>query len=270
MSILDRRNFLLAGACALPVLACDLTAQTSALPQTTAASALPATFPMQPTEMVHEMVTVSHFSLERVKKLVDGRPSLANAAWDWGFGDWETALGAASHMGNRAIAEYLIANGARPSVFSAAMLGQLEVVKAFVAAQPGIQRIPGPHSIPLLAHAQHGGAQAKPVLDFLASLGDAGGPAPAPLSDADIAAISGAYEFGNGANDRITVATDKSYLMWTRQGSSGRPLIHLGDRVFHPSGAAAVRIAFTSDAMTVSDADLKVVAKKLTAPGRKS
>ncbi len=35
----------------------------------------------------------------------------------------------------------LIANGAQPTIFSAAMLGQTDVVRAFVAAQPGVQRI---------------------------------------------------------------------------------------------------------------------------------
>jgi hypothetical protein len=34
------------------------------------------------------------------------------------------------------------------------MLGQLDVVKALIQAQPGAQRIPGPHSISLLAHAK--------------------------------------------------------------------------------------------------------------------
>src|SRR5437588_11874502 len=138
-------------------------------------SLLPVTdgFPSHPPELVRETVTVAHFDLKRVRELVNGRPALARAAWDWGFGDWESALGAASHMGNRAIAEYLIAQGARPSIFSAAMLGQLEVVKAFVAAQPAVVRIRGPHSISLLAHARKGGEAARPVFEFLQSLKEA-------------------------------------------------------------------------------------------------
>src|ERR1700751_3681955 len=68
-----------------------------------------AGFPTQSAELAREMVRVSHFDLKRVQQLVEAQPSLARAAWDWGFGDWETALGAASHMGNRPIAEYLIA-----------------------------------------------------------------------------------------------------------------------------------------------------------------
>jgi hypothetical protein len=80
-------------------------------------------FPTQPPELARELVTVAHFDLKRAKELVEARPSLARASWDWGFGDWEDALGAASHMGNRPIAEYLISKGARPSLFSATMLG---------------------------------------------------------------------------------------------------------------------------------------------------
>jgi len=82
------------------------------------------TFPAQPPELVRDLVTVSHFDLNRVKELVGTHPSSVIAAWDWGFGDWETPLGAASHMGNRPIAEYLISQGAPTSLFSAAMLGQ--------------------------------------------------------------------------------------------------------------------------------------------------
>jgi hypothetical protein len=50
-----------------------------------------------------------------------GRRQCVRAAWDWGFGDWEDALGACSHTGNREIAGYLIER-ARPTIFSAAML----------------------------------------------------------------------------------------------------------------------------------------------------
>src|SRR5258708_4629938 len=123
----------------------------------TIAEAVPEVFPRHSPEMVREMVTVAHGNVKRVKELVDARPALAKAAVDWGFGDWEDALGAASHVGNREIAEYLIANGARPTLFSAAMLGQLDTVRAFLAAQPGAQKIAGPHSISLLPRAKAGG-----------------------------------------------------------------------------------------------------------------
>jgi hypothetical protein len=223
-------------------------------------------FPTQPPDLVREMVLVSHFNLKRVKELVGARPSLAKAAWDWGFGDWETALGAASHMGKRPIAEYLLANGAHPSIFSATMLGHLDVVKSFVTASPGVQRIAGPHSISLLAHAKAGGEQARGVYDYLHALGDADQPPEAPLSDQDRASILGTYIFGSDASQQVDVTVEQGKLTWTRKGTIGRWIFHSGDRVFHPCGAPAVKIQFAEKndgvLMTVSDPDVVLVAKR--------
>jgi len=227
---------------------------------------VPDSFPSQPPELAREMVTVSHFDLKRVKELVEMHPSLARATWDWGFGDWESALGAASHTGNRPIAEYLISQGAPPSLFSATMMGQLELVKAFVAAQPGVQRLRGPHSISLLAHAKAGGAQARPVFEFLQQLGDADAPPLAPLSDADLAKLTGTYIFGLTFNQQVEVTADRGQLTFTRKGAIGRSLFHLGDHVFHPAGAPMVRIRFAEDngamVMTVNDPDVVLTARR--------
>src|SRR5882762_4889020 len=155
---LSRRTFLVTGsALVVPKLAAGAQLAAGVPPADPArpGGGVGAVFPAQDPDLVREMVSVSHGNVKRVKELVDRRPTLAGATWDWGFGDWENALGAASHVGNREIAEYLIAHGARPTIFSAAMLGQLDVVKAFVAAAPGVQRIRGPHSITLLAHAKN-------------------------------------------------------------------------------------------------------------------
>lgn len=223
-------------------------------------------FPTQSPELAREMVTVSHYSLRRVQELVEARPSLARAAWDWGFGDWETALGAASHMGNRPIAEYLISKGARPSLFSSAMLGHLEVVKAFVAAQPDVQRIRGPHSIPLLAHAQAGGAAARPVLEFLQTLGDAGADPLTPLSDSDAQNLRGIYTFGPAMSQQIEVTYDNGQVTWTRNGMMGRPLFYVGDGAFYPAGTPAARIRFRPDGpamvMTIEDPDVVLIAHR--------
>jgi len=231
-------------------------------------------FPTQSADLARELVTVAHFDRKRVMELVEERPSLARAAWDWGFGDWETALGAASHTGNRPIAEYLISKGARPSLFSATMLGQLEVVKAFVATQPHVQRIRGPHSISLLAHAKAGGEASRPVFEFLQSLGDADAEPPVPLTDSETAALAGIYPFGLGVSQQIDLTVDQrkgvssmySPLTWTRKGTMGRPLVHLGDHAFYPAGAPSVRIRFAEDkdgvVMTVSDPQLVLTARR--------
>lgn len=223
-------------------------------------------FPTQPPELAREIVTVAHFDLNRVKELVEARPSLARASWDWGFGDWEDALGAASHMGNRPIAEYLISKGARPSLFSATMLGQLEVVRAFIVALPGAQRIRGPHSISLLAHAKAGGTTARPTFDFLQSLGDADAEASAALSENDAERVKGTYIFGTGTNQRIEVTVEHGQATWTRAAMMGRPLFNLGNGIFHPWGAETVRIHFAEEdesvAMIINDPGVVLIARR--------
>jgi hypothetical protein len=118
-------------------------------------------------ELVNEFVLRAHGDFGVVKQLLEQEPALLNAAWDWGGGDWETALGAASHVGRRDIAEYLLDKGARMDVFAAAMLGETEVVRAMLEAQPALRESRGPHGIPLIAHAEAGGEQARKVLDLL-------------------------------------------------------------------------------------------------------
>jgi len=121
-------------------------------------------------ERVKEFVSVAHGDLERVQALLAEEPGLLNAAWDWGGGDWETALGAAGHMGRKDIALYLLEHGARMDLFVAAMLGRLEIVKAILDSFPHLAQSKGPHGIPLIVHAEQGGEEAKPVLDYLRSL----------------------------------------------------------------------------------------------------
>lgn len=121
-------------------------------------------------KIVEEFVSVAHGNFARVKEMLEAEPALVNATWDWGSGDFETALGAASHMGNKKIANYLLEHGARLDVFAAAMLGRLEVVKAALTAYPDAVKTPGPHGISLIAHAEAGGDEAKSVLDYLNSL----------------------------------------------------------------------------------------------------
>ena len=73
-------------------------------------------FPAHEPELVQEVVLVAHAQTARLKELVGRRPALAKVSFDWGFGDWETPIDAASHIGNREAAEFLIANGARATI----------------------------------------------------------------------------------------------------------------------------------------------------------
>jgi hypothetical protein len=117
--------------------------------------------------LVQEFVISGHGNLARVQELLEQEPMLINAAWDWGGGDWETALGGAAHMGRRDIALFLLENGARMDIFAAAMLGQVEIVRAMLEAFPDALHLRGPHGIPLRAHAIAGGQEAAAVVELL-------------------------------------------------------------------------------------------------------
>ena len=120
--------------------------------------------------LVKQFVIAGHGNLDKVKEMLATQPALINATWDWGGGDFETALGGASHMGRPDIARFLLENNARMDLFAAAMLGRLDIIKAAAAAFPNILRVPGPHKIPLIAHAEKGGADAVAVVEFLRTL----------------------------------------------------------------------------------------------------
>ena len=229
-------------------------------------------FPSQDRALVRETVAVSHGNFGRVRELVEASPALAKANWDWGYGDWESALGAASHMGNRDIAEFLIEHGARPNIFSAAMLGQLDVVKSFADASPGVQRLHGPHGITLMTHAKHGGEPAAEVVAYLESLGDADiGQRNEPLTASERRAYVGVYAFGDGETDHLVVNehSRSQMLRIKRSGQRfGRAMFYLGSHEFHPTGAPSVRIRFGLEgeqvtSVTVVDAQLSVVGNRI-------
>jgi hypothetical protein len=117
--------------------------------------------------LVQPFVAKAHGDLDAVRELLEQEPQLVNAAWDWGGGDWETGLGAASHIGRRDIALFLLERGARLDIFAAAMLGDTEIVRAMLTAHPEMRDARGPHGIPLIAHAEAGGDQARRVIELL-------------------------------------------------------------------------------------------------------
>jgi len=128
-----------------------------ALPDKKSSSEVARKRPRQDLDLVFQFVVAGHGNLARVKELVAQEPKLVLAAWDWGGGDWETALGGASHTGNREIAKYLLSEGARIDSFCAAMLGERDVVTALVTATPSVATTQGPHGFTLLYHAASSG-----------------------------------------------------------------------------------------------------------------
>ncbi|HEX5235434.1 MAG TPA: hypothetical protein VFW25_08900 [Silvibacterium sp.] len=237
---------------------------------------LPERYPAYPADLIKTIVTVAHFDKNKLKELIDPHPHLVKSAWDWGFGDWETPLGAACHMGRRDIAEYLLSNGATPSLFSWVLFGDIGMVQQIIEHRPGIERMGGPHSISLLAHARMGGQPSQAVFEFLRSLKDADSAKPIPLSSEERMSICGAYRFGAGISQLVEVTDDVGVylnsgmytyppqLNWMRQGTMARPLFHMGSKVFYPAGAPRIQIRFETQAgaevMTVRDGEIMLTA----------
>jgi len=151
---LERRKFLTTGlATTTAVLVPRLFAQDARAPgQPPAAPAERKRLPAQDLALVLRFVQAGHRDLAKVQEMVTQDPKFVLAAWDWGSGDWETALGGASHTGRRDIARYLLSQGARIDSFCAAMLGEREVVLALLKADPSIAITKGPHGYSLLYH----------------------------------------------------------------------------------------------------------------------
>lgn len=120
--------------------------------------------------LVEDFVIFAHYDLDMVKRLLEKDANLLNATVDWGAGDWESALGAAAHMGQREIALYLIERGARLDIFAATMLGYLDVVKSLLTSHPQLLGARGPHGFTLLSHAKAGKEHSAEVLKYLEAL----------------------------------------------------------------------------------------------------
>lgn len=180
------------------------------------------------------------------------------------------ALGAASHVGRRDIAELLIEHGARPNLFTSTMLGHLEAVQAYIKAMPNIQRTAGPHGITLLQHARNGGDAAKPVLEYLLTLGDAdNGQMSLDISEGQKKLYIGHYAFSERESDAFEVLQNRhGWLAIKKVGRSTRTLLRVEEHGFAPVGAPAVRVRFQittgqAGSLTIHDPAPLVTARRI-------
>ena len=124
-----------------------------------------------PVALVKDFVVAGHGNFDKVKQMLSETPALLYGTYDWGKGDFETALEGAGHVGNKEIANWLIAQGARTNLFVLTMLGKTEIVRSFLDAYPSFINAKGPHGFTLLHHAHKGGESAKELADYLMSKG---------------------------------------------------------------------------------------------------
>jgi ankyrin repeat protein len=122
-----------------------------------------------PEETIRSFVIAAHADLDTVRSMLTQQPGLLNQEYDWGPGGREDGLAAAAHMGNRAIAEYLLANGAPATICASAMLGDLAQVRRFLEDDPSLANARGAHQIPILFHAALSGQVA--LAELLDTLG---------------------------------------------------------------------------------------------------
>lgn len=237
-------------------------------------------YPSIDDEIVSTVVGASHFDFDKVKELVNKRPELARATWDWSFGDWETAIGAASHVGRRDIAELLIDHGARPDIFTFAMFGNYDAVKSMIEARPGVQSLAGPHGISLLSHVKAGlryegitpkqKEESEALLAYLEKLGDADPKAKdMEMSEEDKQKYIGDYLYGDGPTDGFSVKINmRKMLSLGKLGAFGGGLYQKAPNVFTYNGITSVEIAFQVEnekviSLTVHEPDLTLVAKRV-------
>jgi hypothetical protein len=122
-------------------------------------------------KIVQEFVGAGHRDLDKVQSLLEEHPTLLNAAHDWNSGDFETSLGAASHVGRKEIATFLIEKGAQANIFTAALFGRMDIIRPMIDFFPNVLHAKGPHGFTLLHHAIRGGDEALEVKEYLESHG---------------------------------------------------------------------------------------------------
>lgn len=237
-------------------------------------------YPSLEPDLVSEVVGKSHFDLEAVKNLVEKRPELARATWEWRFGDFESAIGAASHVGRRDIINYLLSKGATPDIFTFATLGAYEIVKGIIQLSPGIQTSSGPHGISLLSHAKVGLRMedkmssdeienSKRLIAYLEELGDADGPQYMEVPESEKPKYLGDYKYGEGKDEGFSIQLNmRKMLSLGAIGEFGGALYKIRENEFTYNGAPSVSVSFQFEkekviSMTITEPGSSLVAKKI-------
>src|SRR5262249_38835705 len=85
------------------------------------------------------------------------------------MGGLESGIGAAAHVGNRAIAEFFLAQGVSPTICVMAMLGRIDAVRAMLAQDPALANARGAHGITVMFHTAMSGE--IPIAELLKAAG---------------------------------------------------------------------------------------------------
>jgi ankyrin repeat protein len=163
--------------------------------------------------VVEDLVGNAHGNLARVREILDAHPDALNQRAPWN----ETAVEAATQMGNKPILELLIARGAPVDFFTACVLGRVEEVAADLAADPSRAGARGVHDLPALYFAAIGGSLA--VAEGLLAAG-----ADVNARAESAAAIHGAVMGGSAEMIRLLLERGADASLPDYQGRGARKL----------------------------------------------
>ena len=106
--------------------------------------------------VIDDFVGNAHGNIDRVRELLEQNPDIVNARATWN----ESAIEAASQMGNQPLIEFLFDYGAPCDFFTACVLGRMDQVKEELEADPVRAMSHGVHGLSSLYFAAIGGQQA--------------------------------------------------------------------------------------------------------------
>ncbi|MCC6804650.1 MAG: ankyrin repeat domain-containing protein [Anaerolineae bacterium] len=185
-------------------------------------------------EMIDEFVVAAHHDLPRVQQMLTDDPGLLNENAQW----IETPVQAAAHVGNRPIAEFLLAQGAPLDICTAAMLGRADDVRALLADDPERAHATGAHNIPVLYYPAISGST-----DIAQILLDAG--ADVNAGEGGNTALHGAAIFGRTAMVRWLLDHDANPYA---EDYEGKTALDRAEANHHDEAAALLKPYFeTSD-----------------------
>ncbi|MEM7131286.1 MAG: ankyrin repeat domain-containing protein [Chloroflexota bacterium] len=147
-------------------------------------------------DLCDEFVNIAHGhesggGLNRVREMVGQYPALVNA---YNHSGDENALGAAAHMGDRSIVQFLLDKGATLDIATAAMMGWRTKVNDFLNDDPALARATGAHGHALLYYVAQSGDTV--MADMILENGGGDG-LKYPLKPLNTPSIFGAIYFGH-------------------------------------------------------------------------
>ena len=169
--------------------------------------------------VVEELVGNAHGNIARVRELLDVHPAALNLRAPWN----ESAIEAATQMGDKPIIELLIARGAPVDFFTACVLGRMDDVQAELEADPSRVNARGVHDLPALYFAAIGGD-----IEIAKRLLDAGADVNAKAEAA--APIHGGVMGGSAEMVRLLLEHDADQSLPDYKGRGARELTEDMDR----------------------------------------